>query len=71
MYKKGVSDKIIQFVVFAIEEYRAAKNLSGKEAFALFQKSGLLDYVEEFYDILHSQGTEYLIYDFDEYLSKR
>jgi len=70
MRKKDTSDEVKQFVIFAIEEYRAAKDISGKDAFALFEKSGLLDYIEEFYDILHSKGSEYLIYDFDEYLNK-
>ncbi|MCL2844956.1 MAG: DUF3791 domain-containing protein [Chitinivibrionia bacterium] len=68
---KNESNEVMQFVIFAIEEYRAAKNITGKEALSLFQTSGLLDYIEEFYDVLHSQGTEYLIYDFDEYLSSK
>jgi len=69
--EKGMPDKIRQFIIFAIEEYRDAKDMPGKEAFALFETSGLLDYIEEFYDVLHSQGGEYLICDFDEYLSSR
>ena len=66
MYK--VSDEVKRFVVFAIEEYRARKGLSGSAVFSLFKESGLLDYIEEFYDVLHSTGTEYLICDIDDYL---
>ena len=71
MYKDSESNEIMQFVIFAIEEYRAAKNITGKEALFLFQTSGLLDYIEEFYDVLHSQGVEYLICDFDEFLNNK
>jgi hypothetical protein len=60
-----------KFVVFAIEVYRNRKNMNGKTAIALFEKSGLLRYIEDFYDILHANGTEYLIADFADYLKSR
>ncbi|MDR0811793.1 MAG: DUF3791 domain-containing protein, partial [Paludibacter sp.] len=49
-----------KFTVFAIEEYRKRKGIEGKTAITLFDKTGLLQYIEDFYDILHSNGTEYL-----------
>ncbi len=61
-------DKVEKFAIFAIEEYRAKKGLSGKDAFNLFEESGLFDYIIEFYDVLHSYSSEYLENDFDEYL---
>jgi len=64
-----LSDEVKKYCVFAIEEYRAHKGLSGAAAFSLFKESGLLDYIEEFYDVLHSNGTEYLICDIDDYLT--
>jgi hypothetical protein len=66
-----LTDEVKKFSIFAIEEYRACKRLSGAAAFSLFKESGLLDYIEEFYDILHSNGTEYLICDIDDYLESR
>jgi hypothetical protein len=60
-----------KFVVFAIEVYRNRKNISGKTAITLFEKSGLLHYIEDFYDILHANGAEYLIADFDDYFKSR
>ncbi|GHT00218.1 hypothetical protein FACS189421_12020 [Bacteroidia bacterium] len=60
-----------KFVVFAIEEYRNRKGIDGKTAITLFTKSGLLQYIEDFYDVLHSNGTEYLIADFDDYFKNR
>ncbi|GHV64124.1 hypothetical protein FACS1894199_01630 [Bacteroidia bacterium] len=60
-----------KFTVFAIEEYRHRKGLDGKTAIGLLEKSGLLQYIEDFFDVLHSYGTEYLIADFDDYLKNR
>ncbi|MDR0874348.1 MAG: DUF3791 domain-containing protein [Prevotellaceae bacterium] len=69
MYNETDSKK--KFVVFAIEEYRNRKGIDGKTAITLFEKSGLLQYIEDFYDVLHSNGTEYLIADFDDYFKHR
>ncbi|MDR1739691.1 MAG: DUF3791 domain-containing protein [Bacteroidales bacterium] len=71
MYKTENIDKVEKFAIFAIEEYRAKKGLSGKDAFNLFEESGLFDYIIEFYDVLHSYGSEFLENDFDEYLRCR
>jgi hypothetical protein len=64
-------DRKKKFVVFAIEEYRNRKKMDGNTAIRLFEKSGLLHYIADFYDVLHSNGTEYLISDFDDYFKNR
>ncbi|MDR0547496.1 MAG: DUF3791 domain-containing protein [Dysgonamonadaceae bacterium] len=60
-----------KFVVFAIEEYRNRKGIDGETAIGLLEKSGLLQYIEDGFDILHTCGSEYLIADFDDYLKNR
>jgi hypothetical protein len=60
-----------RFTVFAIEEYRTRKNIDGRTAITLFEKSGLLCYIEDFFDVLHSCGAEYLAADFDDYFQNR
>jgi hypothetical protein len=67
----NITPKKKKFVIFAIEEYRNRKKIDGKTAIGLFNKSGLLQYIEEFFDILHSNGIEYLINDFDDYFKSR
>jgi hypothetical protein len=69
MYKPTDSKK--KFMVFAIEAYRNRKKIDGKTAIGLFEKSGLLQYIEDFYDVLNANGTEYLIADFDDYFKNR
>ena len=62
---------IALFVVFCIEEYGAAKGMSGEQVLDLFSKYGLVDYLSEFYDVLHTQGRQWLIEEIDEYIEIR
>ena len=59
------------FVSFCIEEYGAAKGMSGEQALDLFSKYGLVDYLSEYYDVLHPQGRHWLIEEIDEYIEIR
>ena len=62
---------IALFVAFCIEEYGAAKGMSGEQALDLFSKYGLVDYLSEYYDVLHTQGRQWLIEEIDEYIEIR
>lgn len=62
---------IALFVAFCIEEYGAAKGMSGEQVLDLFSKYGLVDYLSEFYDVLHTQGRQWLIEEIDEYIENR
>lgn len=62
---------IALFVAFCIEEYGAAKGMSGEQVLDLFSKYGLVDYLSEFYDVLHTQGRQWLIEEIDEYIEIR
>lgn len=62
---------IALFVAFCIEEYGEAKGMSGEQVLDLFSKYGLVDYLSEFYDVLHTQGRQWLIEEIDEYIEIR
>ena len=59
------------FVAFCIEEYRAAKGLTGKEVMELFAKYGVTDYLSKCFEPLHTQGREWLIAEIDEFIDIR
>ena len=59
------------FVAFCIEEYGAAKKMSGEQVHDLFSKYGLVDYLSEFYEVLHTQGRQWLIEEIDEFIEIR
>ncbi len=70
MRNKDQQDRAM-FVSFCIEEYGAAKGMSGEQALDLFSKYGLVDYLCEYYDVLHTQGRQWLIEEIDEYIEIR
>lgn len=59
------------FVAFCIEEYGAAKGLTGEQVLDLFNRYDLIDYLSEFYEPLHTQGRQWLIEEIDEFIEIR
>ena len=59
------------FVAFCIEEYGVAKGMTGEQVLDLFSKYGLVDYLSKFYDVLHTQGRQWLIDEIDEFIEIR
>lgn len=62
----------LEFAIFCIECVASALHLTGKDAFNLLTKdSNILDeYIIPNYDILHTQGREYLSRDIVERLQE-
>lgn len=68
---KGQKDAIAYFLAFCIEIYKDSHSLSGEEAMALLSESGALEYLEENYDVIHTQSHHWILADIDEFLSTR
>ena len=64
-------DKVLPFKIFCLENYKVARNLTGKAAFDIFIKYQVFDYIADFYDVLHSYGTLYLINNLNEFIMHR
>ena len=56
----------LSFKTYCIELYADHKSIPSNEAFALFEKNGILQMLDEDYDILHGHGFEYIINDIEE-----
>ena len=52
---------ISYFVSFCVEHYKHAKQLTGSEAMALLDRYGVLDYLAENYEILHTQSHRWIL----------
>ena len=61
---------VLYFVSFCIEQYKHEMNMSGSEVMELFDQRGLLDYLVEHYEVLHTQGHSWLIEEMKEYLNR-
>lgn len=59
------------FIVFCIEMYKVKKRKTGKEIYNLFNEYKVIDYLNNGYEMLHTQGSEWLINDIDEFLKIR
>lgn len=62
-------NKELPFIVLCIEEYKNQKRMTGKEVIALFNKYSVCEYIQDFYDVLHTTGTKYIVNDIDLYIN--
>jgi hypothetical protein len=65
MSKEGV------FLIYCLEMYKAAKQMTGKQVIELFKRYGVTDYVLSCYEALHTAGTNYIVEDIDLFLKAR
>lgn len=66
-----LNDKVVEFIAFCIENYKIQKGLAGRETKFLFDKYGLIDYLLNGYEVLHTQGKEYIMRDIDDFIENR
>jgi hypothetical protein len=62
-------DAIPLFLSFCIEQYKNAKRISGKESLAILEKTGTLEYLEKFYEPIHTQSPQWILNEIDEYVN--
>ncbi len=65
------SSEIAFFLSFCIEQYKQAHNLTGEQAMQVLDRYGVLDYLEEHYDVIHTQGARWILEDMDEFIENR
>jgi hypothetical protein len=54
-----------EFIAYCLEEYKAAKGMTGKEVIALFKKHDIVDYIVSCYGALHTMGGLAITEDID------
>ena len=63
--------EIVKFKAFCIERYKYEHKMNGKDAISLFMKYGILEYINSFYDVLHTFGDQYIVQDIDLFIAAR
>ena len=63
--------KILEFIAYCIEMYAAKHNCSGKVIIERFDQYGVLEYLADNYEALHTQGLGYTLSLVDEYIAKQ
>lgn len=62
---------IAYFLSFCIEQYKETKHLPGAEAAKIFSQYGVLEYLEEHFEALHSQSRQWIMEDIEEFINLR
>jgi len=60
-----------RFKVFCLEQYKNEHCLSGRDAIDRFVQYGVLEYINSFFDVLHSYGGKYIVRDIDMFIESR
>jgi hypothetical protein len=54
-----------EFIAYCMEEYKAAKGITGKEVITLFKRHNIIDYIVTCYGALHTMGGLAIADDID------
>ena len=68
---RPVTREEFEFYTYCLEKYAQAKGLTGLQAIALLKRFGADDYLIDHYDLLHTQGTGYVMDEIDRYIQRR
>ena len=72
--KAGKKDKeldIAYFLSFCMEQYKNRHQMSGEEVATLFEQYGVLPYLEDNFEVLHTQGHRWLMEEIDEWINQQ
>ncbi len=60
-----------EFMIYCIEQYKAAKKLTGKQVSDLFSRYQVWDYIYSCFEALHTTGVNYIVEDIDLFIEAR
>ena len=66
-----VSLEAFEFYVYTLEKYATSKRISGLQALAIFKEYEADEFLLNHYDLLHTQGTGYVIDEVQRYIDRR
>lgn len=64
-------NKIEQFQLFCLENYRFSKGISGEMALANFKKYQVFDFLTDCYEVLHTQSKAFILSEINDYIERR
>lgn len=68
---RNVTKEVFEFYTYCLENYANSKGISGIKAWVLFNETGAVDYVLDNYDLLHTQGVDYILDDIQRFINRR
>ncbi|MBQ3087669.1 MAG: DUF3791 domain-containing protein [Clostridia bacterium] len=59
------------FLIYCTEQYKTAKNLTGRQVAELFSRYSVWDYIYSCFEALHTTGANYIVEDIDLFIAAR
>ena len=66
-----VSKSAFEFYTYTLEKYALERGISGLHALALFKEYGVDEFLLNHYDLLHTQGTGYVLDEVQRFIDRR
>lgn len=66
-----VPKEVFEFYTYCLENYAIRKRISGLRAWMIFKEFGADEYIIDNYDLLHTQGIEYVLDDIQRFINRR
>lgn len=66
-----IDNKVLLFQMYCMENYKAEKKLTPNETLELFSKYHVYEFLENTYEMLHTQDREYIIDSISTYIKKK
>ena len=68
---REIPKEVFEFYTYCLENYAIRKQISGMRAWVKFKESSADEYVIDNYDLLHTQGLEYVLDDIQRFINRR
>ena len=68
---REVPKEVFEFYTYCLENYAIRKQISGMRAWVIFKESSADEYIIDNYDLLHTQGSEYVLDDIQRFIDRR
>jgi len=69
MAKSQNKDSLAYFLSFCVEIYKNAHSMTGGEAAAVLADSGVLTWLGNNYDVIHTQSYHWILEEIEDFLS--
>jgi hypothetical protein len=66
-----IDSKRLLFCAFCLERYKIFAEFSAEETLFIFRKYGVFEYLNDGFEVLHTQGENYIVNDIDEFIKTR
>lgn len=66
--ERNKTDDIAYFIAFCVETYKNAHNISGAEASVVFSDHGVMEYLAENFEVLHTQSPDWILAEIEDFI---